>query len=155
MNPSVHTAINSAKGNALVFLLQLQKKEGRKAMEMMKQGSVSAINDTEGTVEEMVEQITGGKGEFIQKYASYIDIGYVDCESDMWSTLMYYPSPEMPKKNMSEYVYWYTYMDLYMAVLDRLTDCLQTVNIQKCKCGFSVIIFDGYIMQYHREFLNP
>ena len=29
------------------------EKEGRKGMEMMKQGSISTINDTEGTVEEM------------------------------------------------------------------------------------------------------
>ena len=88
------------------------EKEGRKAMEMMKQGSISTINDTEGAVEEMVEQINGGKVELIQNYASYIDMGYVDCESDMWSTLIYYPSPEMPKKSMSEYTYWYTFMDL-------------------------------------------
>ena len=46
-------------------------------------------------------------------------------------------------------------MDLYMAVLDRLTDCLQTVKIQKCKFGFSVILFYGHIMQYHHEFINP
>ena len=78
------------------------EKEGRKAMEMMKQESISTIDDTESTVERMVEQITGGKVELIQNYASYIDMGYVDCESDMWSTLIYYPSPEMPKRNMSE-----------------------------------------------------
>ena len=121
----------------------------------MKQGSISAINDTEVTVEEMVEQITIGKVELMQNYASYLDVGYIDCESDMWSTLIYYPSPEMPKKSMSEHTYWYIFMDLYMVVLDRLTDCLQTVKLQKCKCGFTAVFFYGHIMQYHYEFINP
>ena len=115
------------------------EKEGGGTMEEMKQGRISTINDTEGTVEEMVEQITIGKVELMQNYASYLDVGYIDCESDMWSTLIYYPSPEMPKKSMSEYTYWYTFMDLYMAVLDRLTDCLQTVKIQMRILSYSLL----------------
>ena len=84
-----------------------------------------------------------------------MDVGYVDNESIMWSTLMYYPSPEMPKKVMSEYTYWYTYQDLYTAVLDRLADCLRTVKFQQCRCGFSVFDLHGHSMQYHRELFNP
>ena len=42
------------------------EKEGRGAMEAMKEGRISTINDTEGTVEKMVEQITIEKVEFAQ-----------------------------------------------------------------------------------------
>ena len=87
--------------------------------------------------------------------ATWMDIGYVNCESTMWATLMYYPSPEMPMKKMSEFTYWYTYQDLYMSVLDRLTDCLQTIEIKQCKCGSSVIDFYGHSMQFDPEFINP
>ena len=59
---------------------------------MMKQGSIDTISDTENTVKELIESITVGKVELIQNYASYMDIGYVNCESTMWATLMYYPS---------------------------------------------------------------
>ena len=52
------------------------EKEGRRAMEMMKQESINTVDGTESTVERMIEKLTGGKGEFIQKYASYVDIGY-------------------------------------------------------------------------------
>ena len=46
-------------------------------------------------------------------------------------------------------------MDLYMAVLDKLTECLETVKIQRCKCGYLVIFFYGHIMQHHHELINP
>ena len=51
------------------------EKEGRRAMEMMKQESINTVDGTESTVKRMLEQLTGEKGEFIQKYASYVDIG--------------------------------------------------------------------------------
>ena len=73
----------------------------------------------------------------------------------MWATLMYFPSPEMPMKKMSKFTYWYTYQDLYLSELDRLTDCLQTMEIKQCKCGSSVIDFYGHSMQFHPEFINP
>ena len=131
------------------------EKEGRKVMEAMTLDKNSVIEETERTVEKMVEEITVGKVELAQKYATYIDVGHIDCESDVWSTLLYYPSPEMPKRSMSEYTRWWTFMDLYMSALDRLTDCLKTVKIQRCKCGYSVIFFYGHIMQHHHEFIKP
>ena len=42
-----------------------------------------------------------------------------------------------------------------MSVLDRLTDCLQTIEIKQCRCGFLVIDFYGHSMQFHQEFINP
>ena len=42
-----------------------------------------------------------------------------------------------------------------MAVLDKLTECLETVKIQRCKCGSLVIFFYGHIMQHHHELINP
>ena len=56
---------------------------------------------------------------------------------------------------MIKFTYWYTYQDLYMSMLDKLTDCLQTIEIKQCKCGFSVIDFYGHSMQFHPEFINP
>ena len=75
-------------------------------MEAMTLDKNSVIEETERTVEKMVEEITVEKVELAQKYATYIDVGYEDCESDVWSTLLYYPSPEMPKRSMSEYTHW-------------------------------------------------
>ena len=124
-------------------------------MEMMKQGIIDTISDTENTVEELVGSITAGKLEVLQYYANHIDMGYINCESTNWAALMYYPSPVMPMKKMSRVTYWYTYQDLYMSVLDRLTDCLQTIEFEQCRCGFSVIDFHGHSMQCHQEFINP
>ena len=67
-------------------------------MEAMALNKNSVIEETEGTVAKMVEEITVGKVELVQKYATYIDVGHIDCESDVWSTILYYPSPEMPNK---------------------------------------------------------
>ena len=64
------------------------EKEGRKTMEIMKQGS-NSLNDTESTVKELIEAITVGKVELVRNYASYMDVGYANNESIMWSTLMY------------------------------------------------------------------
>ena len=75
---------------------------GKIAMKMMKQESINTIDDTEKAVEELMERIAGDKLELMQYY---LDIGYVDCESEMWCTLLYYPAPEMPKKNLTEYTY--------------------------------------------------
>ena len=96
-------------------------------MEMVTRGSNKAVDDTESSVKELIEAITVGKVELVRNYANYLDVGYVDNESIMWSTLMYYPTPEMPKKVMSEYTYWYTYQDLFTAVLDKLADYLRTI----------------------------
>ena len=120
----------------------------------MKLDKISVIEETERTVEKMVEEIIAVKVDLVQKYASMIDVGHIDCESDVWSTLLYYPLPEMPKRSMSEYNHWWTFMDLYMAVLDKLTECLETVKIQRCKCGYLVIFFYGHIMQHHHELIN-
>ena len=88
------------------------EREGRKIMERMTRGSNKAVDDTESSVRELIEAIAGGKGDLVRNYANYLDVGYVDSESIMWCTLMYYPSPEMPKKMMSDYTYWYTYLVL-------------------------------------------
>ena len=85
----------------------------------------SIIEDTEVTLEKLVKEITGEKVEMAQKYADYIDVGYEDCETDAWNILLYYPSPTMPKRSMSNYLYWWIYSDLYEAVLDKLTAALE------------------------------
>ena len=71
-------------------------------MERMTRGSNKAVDDTESSVRELIEAIAGGKCDLVKNYAHYLDVGYVDGESIMWCALMYYPSPEMPKKMMSE-----------------------------------------------------
>ena len=74
------------------------EKVGGKTMEMMKQGIIDTISDTENTVEELIGSITAGQLEVLQYYANHIDMGYINCESTNWAALMYYPSPEMPIK---------------------------------------------------------
>ena len=90
-----------------------------------------------------------------QNYATVVDVRYEDCETDAWSMLLYYPSPTMPKRSMSKYLHWWIFMDLYEAVLDKMTADLKKVKIQKCKCGYLVINFYGYIWQHHHELINP
>ena len=59
----------------------------------------------------------------------------------------------MPTRKMSRFNYWYIYQDLYMSALDRLTKCLQTIEIKQCICGF--MDFYKNSMQFHPELINP
>ena len=80
----------------------------------------SIIKDTETTLEKMVKEITVEKVEMAQNYATAVDVGYEDFETDAWCRMLYLPSPIMPKRRLSKYLHWWTFMDLYEAVLDKL-----------------------------------
>ena len=91
------------------------------------------ISHSESRVEELLSSITANQLEVLEFCADYIDTGHVNCDSNHLAMLMYYPSPVMPVKKMSRFTYWYIYQDLYMSALDRLADCLQTIEIKPYK----------------------
>ena len=103
----------------------------------------------------MVKEITVEKVEMAQNYATAMDVGYEDFETDAWCRMLYFPSPTMPRRSLSKYLHWWIFMDLYEAVLDNLTADIENVKIQRCKCGYSFIDFHSHIWQHHPECINP
>ena len=66
--------------------------------------------------------------------ATSIDIGYTDFEAEKWCKLIYFPSPMMPKRNLSKKVLWWIYMENYESSLDAQTLDAKRLEIERYAC---------------------
>ena len=61
----------------------------------------TVVKVTEVKLEELVEELTIEHLEAVQNIATSIDTGYSDFKAEKWCKLIYFPSPMMPKRNLS------------------------------------------------------
>ena len=57
-----------------------------------------------------------------------MDVGFTNCYSTSWAMLLYYPAPEMPMIEMSEFTRWYVQQNLYTDALSKLENYLNKLN---------------------------
>ena len=63
------------------------------------------VKDTEIMLERLIGELTAEHLETVQNFAATIDVGYEYFEADTWCRLLYFPSPIMPKRNLSKNLY--------------------------------------------------
>ena len=94
---------------------------GSREMEEGRKEKNKTVKDTEVGLEKLVENLTTEHLDSVQNFATTIDIGYEDFEAEKWCKLIYFPSPIMPKSNLSRNLFWWIYMENYEASLDTQT----------------------------------
>ena len=93
---------------------------GSRVMEESKEDKNSNVRDTEVEPARLVGELTADHVDTIQNFAETLDVGYEDFEAETWCRLIYFPSPTMPKRNLSSSLYWWVYLDTYEASLVEL-----------------------------------
>ena len=79
---------------------------GSGEMEKGQNEKKTAVEDTEIGLEKLVEELTIEHLDAVQNIATTIDTGYGDFEAEKWCKLIYFPTPMMPKRNLSRKVLW-------------------------------------------------
>ena len=97
-------------------------------MEMTKQGITDMIGRSEDVIKELFSSISASQVKILERYAWYIDVGYINCNSTNWAMLVYYSSPAVPMMEMNEFTQWYVDQNLYMSALSKLTGYLNRLN---------------------------
>ena len=105
---------------------------GNEEMEKGRDEKKTVVEDTEVGLEKLVEGLTIEHLDAVQNIATSIDTGYSDFEAEKWCKLIYFPSPMMPKRNLSKKVLWWIYMENYESSLDTQTLDVKRLEIEKC-----------------------
>ena len=127
-------------------------------MEKDRKEKTKTVEDTEVELEKLVEELTTEHLDVVENFASTIDIGYEDFEAEKWCKLIYFPSPIMPKRNLSRKLMWWIYMENYESSLDSQTLDVKRLEIEKCaykKWGFTFLDIHSHYWQFHPEFIKP
>ena len=79
---------------------------GSEEMETGQIEKITAVEDAEVGLEELVEGLTTNHLDDVQNMAMSIYTGYTDFEAEKWCKLSYFPSPMIPERNVSRKVLW-------------------------------------------------